>query len=673
MQGSNGNFYGLTRRGGAHGQGTAFVMTPEGDLTKLVDFDGDVTGGRPEGNLVEGEDGAFYGLASGGGDDGSGTAFKLTPDGDFTKLADFFEDETGESPEGSLTLGSDGNFYGLTSSGGENGDGTAFRLTPDGELTKLADFSNDETGSDAEGSLVQGSDGNFYGVASSGGANDSGTVFQLTLDGTLTKVADFDYDTTGGSPYGTLVQASDGSFYGVASEGGANDNGTAFRFSAGSVVVETPTEGSTVPQTGTFADADGNATATVTASSGTVTQNNAQGTWSWIPTGLNGPATSTITITVTDLPGATATTTFDFTLANAAPTVSVTPPANAYANAPTSYTFTATDPSNADQAAGFAWELDFGDGTTESVAAGTPSPLVFAHTYGATGTYHVTATAKDQDGAVSATATADVVMLTADVTPPVITSHDNVGPIPATSPAGAVVNYDAAIVTDDTDPAPVITYSKASGTVFAQGVTTVTITATDSSGNQATSTFDVTVVNTIPVAVADNVNRQSSTALVKVSFASLLANDSDADGDKLTISTVGNPTPAGAQVFIFGSFVFYSAPSPTAGNGSFTYTLSDGKAGHKVTGTVTVTEIAPPPSATPPNASIALVNGNAVLKYIGVPFRSYGVQYSTSLGAPVWNEFSPPALLVAPTSGVINYTDVNPGGGIRLYRFVLKP
>ncbi len=72
----------------------------------------------------------------------------------------------GSFPEAELILASDGNFYGVTSSGGPNNNGTVFRMTPAGVMTTLVEFTGNGTtnkGSDPSGRLVHGSDGNFYG------------------------------------------------------------------------------------------------------------------------------------------------------------------------------------------------------------------------------------------------------------------------------------------------------------------------------------------------------------------------------------------------------------------------------------------------------------------------------------------------------------------------------
>ncbi len=79
-----------------------------------------------------------------------------------------------------------------------------------------------------------------------------------------------------------------------------------------------------------------------------------------------------------------------------------------------------------------------------------------------------------------------------DTLPPVIQSHENVATTTA-APAGAAVSYVPPVASDNSGVAPTVTVSHPSGSLFPIGNTTVTITATDASGNTATSTFVVTV------------------------------------------------------------------------------------------------------------------------------------------------------------------------------------
>ena len=125
-EGSDGNFYGVTGRGGASDLGVVYRLTPGGEYTVLHNFESN-DGASPVGELAEGGDGAFYGVT--GTTTASGSIYKITKDGDFTVLH-YFEDAAteGESPLAGLTIDGDGNFYGTTSYNGPGIEGTAFKL-----------------------------------------------------------------------------------------------------------------------------------------------------------------------------------------------------------------------------------------------------------------------------------------------------------------------------------------------------------------------------------------------------------------------------------------------------------------------------------------------------------------------------------------------------------------
>jgi uncharacterized repeat protein (TIGR03803 family) len=114
--------------------GTVFKITPDGTFSKLFAFDLYTNGGDPSG-LVRGSDGNFYGTTQwSGGAHTHGTVFKVTPAGQLTTLLSF-NGTNGAVPTASLVLGADGNLYGTTSAGGTSyirtnaGFGTVFRLT----------------------------------------------------------------------------------------------------------------------------------------------------------------------------------------------------------------------------------------------------------------------------------------------------------------------------------------------------------------------------------------------------------------------------------------------------------------------------------------------------------------------------------------------------------------
>ena len=239
---STGNGYGTTLEGGTYDQGTVFQVTPGGTLTTIYTFCSQINcmdGAEPYAGLVQGSSGNFYGTTAYGGANGQGTVFTVTKAGLLTTLYSFAGYPTdGAYPIAGLVLASDGNFYGTTASGGANGAGTVFEITPGGQLTTLYSFCSQTNCSDGyhpSASLVQASNGNFYGTTDYDGANGAGTIFEITPTGQLTTLHTFCSLTNcpdGSQPWAGLVQASNGNFYGTTRFGGANgDTGTIFEMS----------------------------------------------------------------------------------------------------------------------------------------------------------------------------------------------------------------------------------------------------------------------------------------------------------------------------------------------------------------------------------------------------------------------------------------------------------
>jgi uncharacterized repeat protein (TIGR03803 family) len=246
IQARDGNFYGTTNLGGLYGSGTVFKITPAGVETVLWSFGNSGDGANPYGSLIQGSDGNFYGMAYAAGTNQryvggllqGGTVYKITPAGVETVLWSFGSGSDGATPYGKLISGSDGNFYGMTCAGGVNGKGTIFKITPAGAETVLWSFGGSGDGATALGNLTQGSDGSFYGMTYFGGANNAGVVFKMTPAGAETVLHSFDNTGDGWAPQGSLIKGTDGNFYGLTGHGGLED--------AGSIFVITPSGTETV-------------------------------------------------------------------------------------------------------------------------------------------------------------------------------------------------------------------------------------------------------------------------------------------------------------------------------------------------------------------------------------------------------------------------------------------
>jgi uncharacterized repeat protein (TIGR03803 family) len=241
IQGSDGNFYGVTSNGGANEVGTVFKLTPEGVETILYSF---VAGNGPENptGLIQASDGNFYGTSPLSGAYGSGQVFKVTPKGVLTLLYTFGATAfDGQDPVGQLVEASDGNFYGVTANGGQNcipnGQvslpcGTVFKITPSGVETIFHWFSGPD-GTNPGAGLIQGSDGNFYGTTT-GFFGRAGTVFEITPEGVETTL--YTFSGFSGVPSPGLTEGSDGNFYGTTSLLGQTGGGLVFQLTPAGVV-----------------------------------------------------------------------------------------------------------------------------------------------------------------------------------------------------------------------------------------------------------------------------------------------------------------------------------------------------------------------------------------------------------------------------------------------------
>lgn len=190
IQATDGELFGTTDGSGLYGYGTVFRADPDGTLTTLYNFcsvSGCYDGKNPESGLVQATDGNFFGTTTGGNAVAEeGTVYEITPEGGLTILHRFCgatpSCADGATPLAALVQGTDGNLYGTTEQGGNiiTNAGTVFSITMGGTLTTLHTF-NGTDGTEAAGAMLQSTDGSFYGTTSRGGTNSEGTVFRLNM------------------------------------------------------------------------------------------------------------------------------------------------------------------------------------------------------------------------------------------------------------------------------------------------------------------------------------------------------------------------------------------------------------------------------------------------------------------------------------------------------------
>jgi uncharacterized repeat protein (TIGR03803 family) len=236
-----GNLFGTTYAGGAYGFGTIFRITPQGGETVLHSFAGDITdGGGPFAALIKDSSGNLYGTTQFGGTGsgnpfgGGGTVFEYSASGSYSILHNFAGPPSdGTQPSASLTLDGQGNLYGTAHSGGSNGEGNVFKLSPGSNgswnETIVHNFNVVNQGQNPYAGVVLDPAGNLYGTTFVGGAYGYGCLYKITPAGKLSVLHAFGAYPDGQMPFANLL-FSRGKLYGVALYGGSHSGGTVFEY-----------------------------------------------------------------------------------------------------------------------------------------------------------------------------------------------------------------------------------------------------------------------------------------------------------------------------------------------------------------------------------------------------------------------------------------------------------
>ena len=280
----SGVLYGTTSRGGSHGLGTVFSLTPPaggvGPWTEAVlwNFSGQASGATPMAALVQTKAGELIGTTSAGGDAGAGLIFLLTPptatgaSWTFSKVWIFTGGADGAAPTGTLEPDGAGSFFGTAQFGGSgncpmarwpyygepdsvtapalnapyvgsggNGCGLVYRVSPStGQGTEwtqtiLWTFQGGQDGANPVASVLRDKAGVLHGTTPLYGGLPapgklepafSGNVFTLTPqpDGSYSEqtITDFSFKQAGFYPRAGLVAGPSHRYYGTNSYGGTS-------------------------------------------------------------------------------------------------------------------------------------------------------------------------------------------------------------------------------------------------------------------------------------------------------------------------------------------------------------------------------------------------------------------------------------------------------------------
>jgi len=243
----HGNLYGTTPTGGASGFGVVYGIKPVANgnwkLIVIHAFTGGTDGlGGSASRLLLNAAGDLYGVNTVGGANGFGNVFKLAPSNgqwQLTTLYSFKDQPDGASPYGGVIFDKSGNLYGTTYYAGANDVGTVYKLTPNGSSwteSVLYSFKGGSDGDSPISTLVSDGQGNMYGTTSDGGAAKCGcgTIFRISLGsgGTWTEKAVYRFpgDPNPGFAYNGMVFDGKGSFYGATVHGGSGNDGAIYKF-----------------------------------------------------------------------------------------------------------------------------------------------------------------------------------------------------------------------------------------------------------------------------------------------------------------------------------------------------------------------------------------------------------------------------------------------------------
>ncbi|WP_338697753.1 choice-of-anchor tandem repeat GloVer-containing protein [Bradyrhizobium sp. 26S5] len=592
-----GNVFGTT----ANGAGSIFELPNNGGTIgapiTLATFNG-LNGADPEAGLIADSAGDLFGTTFSGGAFNNGTVFELVKSGSSYTLASF-NGTNGANPLGALIEDGAGNLFGTTEAGGANGDGTVFEIanTSTGYAstpTTLVSF-NGANGAMPETGLTFDAAGNLFGTTTLGGANNAGTVFELSnvgFDATIAPWVTTEHAavTSGRSVSGTAGSSGTGAVAGDVDYDGLVHSVSAIAGGTLGTVVHGTYGDLTLNADGSFNYVDA-ANATELAAIRAAT----------------GPLTDTFAYMVTDGHGHSGGATLDISLdrneLNLGPqlTGAVTTPSSGAFNAGKTITIL-LEMNEAVTVTGTDVTLTLSNGGTATLDAASTASL--QHLGVVAFDYKVASTDQDAAGLSIASINLNTTTISdssgfpgvfpatlsnfsnvdIETTAPTIALTDPTQPVQGTSAAGAAVTFSATTTDflDGTSDPVVFTEGQNvvhSGDTFSFGNHTITASATDTAGNTTSETFTVTVQGSTPPVLTPVANQtdEATSAAGATAIFSAIATDL-VDGTDPVVFKEGSTVVHSGDTFALGAHTITASATDTAGNSSsetFTVTVRD--------------------------------------------------------------------------------------------------
>ena len=236
--GADGKLYGVTFRGGRQNEGTLYGINKDGTGYRAVHhFGGSDDGRHPSGALVLATDGGLYGTTASSAAGDKGIVYRFDPATGVMKVVKRLEGATVLLGRTGVIEGRDGALYGVAD--GDTTNATAiFRLNKDGTgyrlIRSLPRANSDFAWSRAP--LFEGSDGLLYGTCINGGTHNRGCLFKLNKQGNefQTMISFGATPADPQAPAGGVIEGSDGQLYGQLQYGSGpqgDNQGAIYRIS----------------------------------------------------------------------------------------------------------------------------------------------------------------------------------------------------------------------------------------------------------------------------------------------------------------------------------------------------------------------------------------------------------------------------------------------------------